>query len=151
MATQTAIEQAITIRLIGRCSTLLPQKAPSFHPKNAEPVPTCAKIGGSPHANPQGPCRRETKRSRDRISRGGKVSQTSQRISNHCGRRREVARQTDFPAKALGEQLFVARHLAMTVYNAEKVARHAIALISQPPTSGRLGGFLQNCVANAAL
>jgi len=67
---------------------------------------------------------------------------TVQRISNHRGRRRDVARQTDLPAKALGVQLFVSRSLPMTVCNAEKVARQAIALIGQPRTNGRLGGFL---------
>ena len=66
-------------------------------------------------------------------------------ISNHRGRRREVARQTDLLAKALGGQLFVSRPLAMISCNAEKVAHQAIALVGRPRTSGRLGGF--NCVA----
>jgi hypothetical protein len=64
-----------------------------------------------------------------------------QRISNRDGRGREVARQTKFPAKCLGKQLFVARLLVLAAYNSKKVARHAIALIRQVPNELADGGF----------
>jgi hypothetical protein len=73
-----------------------------------------------------------------------------QRISNHHGRRREVARQTDLPAKRLGGQLFVARHLSEMACNLQEVARQATALISEPRTSWRMGGFLQLLQSRAA-
>ena len=47
--------------------------------------------------------------------------------------RREVARQAEFPAKGLAGNFFVARHLAIISCNSEKVPRHAIDPIGQPP------------------
>src|SRR6516165_8613179 len=47
--------------------------------------------------------------------------------------RREVARQAEFPAKGMAGNFFVARHLAIISCNSEKVPRHAIDPIGQPP------------------
>jgi len=56
-----------------------------------------------------------------------------QRIGDYRGMRREVARQAEFPAKGLAGNFFVARHLAIISCNSEKVPRHAIDPIGQPP------------------
>jgi len=76
------------------------------------------------------------------LTSGFHHTQALRRISNHHRRRREVARQTDFPAKCLGGELFCRKtFIGNGLQLSEKFPATKLRPSANPQTSRRMGGF----------